>query len=100
MVEELRIGPYMIALLPLHAGPLPAVKSGSESEALALLLNDAVQDEKGRDIAAAIEQGREGGDVMVDVTPAEDESRDRQLCADWAQKSGETVDPAPLPASG
>lgn len=92
MVDELKLGPYAIALLPLYAGPLPAVKSGSESEALALLLNDAVQGEQGREIADAIEQRREGGDVIVYVTPAKDALDDRQLRADWAQKTGETVE--------
>lgn len=91
MVADLRIGPYVIKLLPLHAGPLPGVQSGSESEALALLLNDAVQNEQGRAIIAAIEQGREGGDVIAYVTPATDESDDVQLRSEWSRKAGETL---------
>ncbi len=73
MVETLNIGPYSIRLLPLYDGPLPKADAGSESEALALLLNDAVVNPGAEALAEAIEQSREGGDEIVSVTPDSDD---------------------------
>ncbi len=73
MVETLNVAPYSIRLLPLYDGPLPKVETGSESEALALLLNDAVVNPGAEAIAEAIEQSREGGDEIVSVTPDSDD---------------------------
>ena len=100
MVDHLKIGPYSLALLPLYAGPLPEVNKGAPEEPVALLLVQAIADEPGRDIAAAIREGRSAGDVLTSVAPAADPGEDSALRAAWAEKTGESLPPGAVASVG
>jgi hypothetical protein len=88
MVETLRIGPYALRVVPLYAGPLLEAKG--EAEALARLLNHAVEGPT-TDLADAIETGHDGSDPIVYVTPSADDEDDRALRDAWAARTGERL---------
>ena len=100
MVGDLKVGPYSVALLPLHSGPLPEVKRNSPEEPVALLLNQAIAGEPGRDFAGAIREGRAASDVVSYVEPAGDPDEDRALRAAWEEKTGESLPAGAVAAVG
>jgi|GEM_PF-5890360 len=84
--------------MPLYHGPLPAVDEGADSEAVAQLLNHAVSiPEDG--LAEAIEEGREGGNLFTDLTPAT-VADDQSLRDTWAALTGDELGPGEVARVG
>jgi len=84
--------------MPLYGGPLPAVHEGADSEAVARLLGHAVAiPEDG--LVEAIEEGREGGNILTYVTPATD-ADDQSLRDIWAALTGDDLGPGEVARVG
>ena len=93
------VGPFSFVVVPLYAGPLFEARAGAETESLAMLLNHAVE-LPADGIAEAIEQGREGGNMIVDVLVPESDDDDRALREEWAARTGERLDPGAVARVG